>query len=114
MWANMGQGVVDWPAYLKRFQQLCPQTPFVLEIISYKWTNEASYLTPGFWSRFPEARAHEFAQFVALAKRGKKYELPAGRPSEGEGVALEQAQQRFDLEESLKYCRDVLKLGRKG
>jgi len=30
MWANMGQGVVDWPAYTKRFRELCPDTPFVL------------------------------------------------------------------------------------
>ena len=25
MWVNMGQGLVDWPAYVQRFQELCPQ-----------------------------------------------------------------------------------------
>ena len=59
MWANMGQGLVDWPAYVQRFQELCPQTPFVLEIISYKWPYDMPYLKPEFWSRFPRARAHE-------------------------------------------------------
>ena len=111
MWANMGQGVVDWQAYLTRFQRLCPSVPFVLEIISYKWGNEAQYLTPEMWSRFPKARAHEFARYVALAKRGTPYQLPAGRPAGDASPQLEQAQQKFDLEQSLKYCRQQLGLG---
>jgi sugar phosphate isomerase/epimerase len=111
MWANMGDGVVDWPAYVQRFQELCPRTPFVLEIISYKWSNESPYLKPEFWSRYPKARAREFARFLALAKRGRPYEIPPGRPSGAASPELEQAQQKFDLEESLKYCRQVLGLG---
>ena len=113
MWTNMGQGGVDWQAYVKRFQELCPRTPFVLEVISYKWSNEAQYLKPEFWSRFPRARAHEFARFVALAKRGAKYEIPPGRPTGPASPKLEQAQQKFDLEQSLQYCREVLGLGLK-
>jgi sugar phosphate isomerase/epimerase len=111
MWANMGQGNTDWPVYVKRFQELCPDTPFVLEIISYKWANEAQYLKPEFWSRYPQARAHEFARYLAFVKRGKPYVLPPGRPSGPESPELEQAQQKFDLEESLKYCRQTLGLG---
>jgi sugar phosphate isomerase/epimerase len=113
MWANMGEGVVDWPAYVKRFQQLCPQAPFVLEIISYKWSVDLPYLKPEFWSRFPRARAHELARFVALAKRGRKFQLPPGRPTGPSTEELEQAQQKFDLEESLRYCREELSLGLK-
>jgi sugar phosphate isomerase/epimerase len=114
IWANMGLGVVDWPAYVKRFQEICPQTPFVLEVISYKWANELQYLRPEFWSKFPQVRAHEFARFVALAKRGKPFEIPPGRPTGEPSPELEQAQQKFDLEEDLKYCREVLGLGLKG
>lgn len=113
MWANMGHGVVDWPRYLDRFRQLCPNVPFVLEIISYKWSNEVKYLQPEFWTKFPRARARELAAFVALAKRGQPYKLPPGRPAGEPSAALERAQQKFDLEESLRYCRDVLGLGRK-
>jgi sugar phosphate isomerase/epimerase len=113
MWANMGEGVVDWQAYVKRFCELCPRTPFILEIISYKWANEAQYLKPEFWSRFPKARAHEFARFVALAKRGKEYQIPPGRPTGSASPELERAQQKFDLEEGLEYCREVLGLGLK-
>jgi sugar phosphate isomerase/epimerase len=111
MWANMGRGVVDWPTYVQRFRTLCPQTPFVLEIISYKWSRESNYLEPGFWEKFPRARAEEFARFVALAKRGQEFRLPPGRPAGPASLELEQAQQRFDLEQSLDYCRQVLGLG---
>lgn len=113
MWANMGHGVVDWPAYVKLFEELCPQAPFVLEIISYKWSANMTYLKPEFWSKFPKARAHEFARFVAMAKRGSKFQIPAGRPAGAASRELEQAQQRFDLEESLKYCKEILGLGLK-
>jgi len=113
MWTNMGQGNTDWPAYVKRFQQLCPNVPFVLEIISYKWSSEAKYLEPEFWSRYPKARASEFARYIAFAKKGKPYELPPGRPSGENSSNLEQAQQKFDLEQSLKYCRQVLGIGTK-
>ena len=114
MWANLGHGVVDWPAYVKRFRELCPRTPFVLETISYKWSNEVSYLRPDFWSRFPKARAHEFARFVVLAKRGKPFVIPPERPTGTQSPELERAQQMFDLEQDLKYCREVLGLGIKG
>jgi sugar phosphate isomerase/epimerase len=112
MWANMGEGVVDWPAYVKRFGELCPDAPFVLEIISYKWSAEMPYLETSFWSRFPKARAHEFARFVALAKRGREYTVPSGRPAGAASKELEQAQQKYDLEASLRYCREELGVGR--
>ena len=113
MWANIGEGLTDWPAYVKRFTEFCPRAAFVLEIISYKWAAELPYLKPEFWSRFPRARAHEFARFVALAKRGKEYRVPAGRPAGQASRKLEQAQQKFDLEESLRYCKEKLGLGLK-
>ncbi len=108
MWVNMGEGVVDWPEYIGRFRELCPGVPFVLEIISYKWSHELRYLEPEFWSRYPGVRAPEFARFLALAKRGRPYELPAGRPAGDPSPQLERAQQKFDLEASLRYCRRLL------
>jgi 3-oxoisoapionate decarboxylase len=113
MWANMGHGVVDWSAYVRRFCELCPHVPFVLEIISYRWSHELRYLEPEFWSRYPHVRAPEFARFLALAKRGRPYEIPDGRPSGEASPELERAQQKFDLEESLRYCREVLGVGNK-
>jgi 3-oxoisoapionate decarboxylase len=105
MWTNMGRGQTDWQAYVKRFRELCPTDVFVMEIISYKWGHEMNYLEPAFWKQFPRARASEFARFVALAKRGAEVQLPPGRPA-----GPEEAQQKFDLEESLRYCRQELGL----
>ena len=50
---------------------------------------------------------------MALAKRGRKYQIPAGRPSGSNSKELEKAQQKWDLEESLIYCREKLGLGLK-
>ena len=111
MWANMGEGLTDWKAYLARYRELCSRTPFVLEIISYTWQSEMPYLEQAIWEQFPRALAREFARFVALAKRGRPYETPAGRPSGARSRELEQAQQKWDLEQSIAYCRNVLGLG---
>jgi uncharacterized delta-60 repeat protein len=67
LWSNMGRGVVDWKAYVARFRELCPGVPFVLEICSYTWPRELPYLEAKFWDVFPDARAADFARFVALA-----------------------------------------------
>jgi len=111
MWATMGEGTVDWQAYLKRYEELCRGVPFVLEILSYIWPRELPYLDPKYWAAFPKARASEFARFVALAKRGRKFEIPPGRPSGERSPELERAQQKYDLERSLAYCRNALGLG---
>ncbi len=108
MWANMGDGVVDWNAYLELYKKLCPDTPFILEIISGVYPRPLDYLEKEFWDIYPKARASEFAMFLALAKQGKPYVSPEGRP-EGDN----KKQQMWDLEQSLKYCKDVLGLGLK-
>lgn len=114
VWSNMGEGVVDWSAYLDRYATICPKAPFVLEILSYTWPREAAVLDPKTWDVFPRARASELARFLALAKRGRKYVVPEGRPSGSASKELEQAQQRWDLEASLRYSREVLGLGMRG
>ncbi|HAK93786.1 MAG TPA: sugar phosphate isomerase/epimerase [Planctomycetes bacterium] len=113
MWANMGEGVTDWTAYADRFQELCPGAPFVLEILSYIWPRDLAYLETAMWKEFPRARAGEFARFVALAKRGREFTLTPGRPAGTQSKELTQAQQKFDLEHGLEYCRRVLGLGLK-
>ena len=111
-WANIGDGHIDWDAYLKLYKKLCPEIPFILEII-FGLPREFKYLTPEFWDIFPKARANEFARFVAMAKRGNAWDHPAERPSGKGSKELSQRQQKFDLEQSLKYCKDKLGLGLK-
>ena len=59
------------------------------------------YLEPSFWDRFSRAPASR--RFVALARRGSEVKPPPERPA-----GPETAQQKFDLEESLRYCREEL------
>jgi 3-oxoisoapionate decarboxylase len=108
-WAAMGEGNTDWPAYVNRFAELCPNVPFLLEIISF-WGRPIPYLKDDFWKPFPKVRAREFARFVAFAKRGKPkaaFAVPAGR-NRGE---YEKEFAQAELERSLRYCKDVLGLG---
>ncbi len=113
-WTNMGDGNVDWPAYVDAFAKLCPGIPFILEIITGIGQRNFPYLERDFWTAFPKARANEFARFVAMAKQGAPYTMPEDRPAQGESKSeLQQAQQKYDLETSIAYCRDVLGLGMK-
>jgi 3-oxoisoapionate decarboxylase len=108
-WTGIGEGNTDWNAYLKRFAELCPQTPFVLEILS-EWGRPVPYLKDEFWTAFPKVRAREFARFLAFAKRGQPkepYALPPGKDRQ----EFNKEFQKTDLERSLKYCKNVLGLG---
>lgn len=110
-WTAVGEGIVDFKAYAARFAQLCPETPFQLEIISGFAVGFPYYKTD-FWNAYPKARAADFARFVALAKRGRS--IKSFSPPQGaERQQAERDYQRAELERSVKYCREVLGLGRK-
>jgi len=113
MWTNMGDGLVDWNAYVERFMKLCPGVPFILEVITGTWVRNVDYLAESYWTAFPKARAGEFARFLAMAKRGKPYQPKPGRPAGEKSPDLEKQQQKWDLEQSLKYCKEALGVGLK-
>jgi hypothetical protein len=104
-WTAMGDGLVDWPRYFKRFAELCPNVPVHIETIS-GFNREISYLKSEFWQAFPDASARDFAAFEALARKGKP--KPPFSPPEGQDrKQAEQEYQRADLERSLAYCRSL-------
>lgn len=108
-WTAIGDGLVDWPAYMKRYAELCPHAPVQLEIIS-GFSRAYPYLKADFWPPYPKVRAAEFAKFLALAKRGRPMEsfrVPQGQDKK----AAEQTYQKAQLERSLQYCKSVLNLG---
>lgn len=110
-WTAMGDGQVDWKAYFARFAELAPGCPVQLEIIS-GFNREFPYLKDEFWKPWPKVRGHEFARFVAMAKKGKArdaWKAPAGEDRK----KADQAYQLAELEKSLRYCREVLGLGLK-
>ncbi len=101
-WTAFGEGgVVDWQDYFKRFGAMCPGVAVNIETIG-GFQVEFPYLEKGFWEAFPKKPAAEFAQFVALAHRGKAVAgFDAGSKDK----------QRGELERSIAYLRDVIGLG---
>jgi len=103
-WVAMGEGNVNWPAYIKRFAELCPGIPVHIETISGSVKN-LNYLKNDYWTTYPKARAKDFAKFVALAKTGKQ---PTARKPAG---MSEQDYQKDEIAKSIIYCRETLGLG---
>jgi sugar phosphate isomerase/epimerase len=110
-WTAPGDGLIDWPEYAKRFGELCPNTPFTVEIIS-GFAHPLPYLQPDFWKPYPKARAADFAGFLALAKRGHAIE-PFKAPAGAEPVVAEQEYQKTQLERAITYLREKVGLGLK-
>jgi sugar phosphate isomerase/epimerase len=110
-WTAMGEGQTDLKAFFRLFDELCPDVPVHIETIS-GFNRELPYLTADFWRAWPAMPASSFARFLAIAKHGTPrapFQPPAGQ----DRAAAEQAFQRGDIERSIKYCRDVLRLGAK-
>ena len=107
-WTAMGDGVVDFKAYFKRFAELCPGIPVHIETIS-GFPKTVDYFKKDFWKVYPKARASDLAKFIALAKKGKA--IP---PHRSPDAKANQEFQKADIEKSIKYCQTVLGLGLKG
>lgn len=110
-WTAMGEGLIDFKTYFKRFAELCPQTPVQLEIISGRHT-PIPYLKDEFWEEYPNTCTRDFMRFMRLAKRGS----PLSPFSAPPGKDLKQAEQQFqksELERSIRYGKEVLQLGLK-
>lgn len=103
-WTAVGEGQIDMKAYARRFAELCPTAPFIMEIIS-GFAKGFGYLKPDFWSGYEKIRPAEFARFLALAKAGKA--IPGFQPT-GDKKKAEQDYQKAELERSIKYCREVI------
>lgn len=117
-WVALGEGSIDYVRFFERFRELCPNVAAQLEILTGGPPRVVPYLEPDFWKAFPKTKASEFARFVALAKKGQPFAgsmVVAGRgqrPAEYEAALKEQ--QRIDLERSLEYAKQTLKLGLRG
>jgi hypothetical protein len=103
-WTAVGEGMIDMKAYARRFAELCPKAPFILEIIS-GFDRGFPYLKPEFWKGYEKIRPDEFARFLALAKKGKA--IPPFQAT-GDRKKAEQDYQKSELERSVLYCRDII------
>ena len=101
-WTAVGDGIVDMKAYARRFTELCPDSPFILEIISGV-TRALPYLHADFWPPYETVSARSFARFLALARKGEPI-LPVA-PA---GDRQQAGHQLAELERRLDWCRDNL------
>ena len=109
-WTAIGDGLVDWRRYLERWRVLCPEVPFQIETIS-GFSRAFPYKTDAFWANY-DRRPEVLAKFEALAQKGRP--LPSFQAEPGADKKLaEQNFQRGELERSVKYCKEVLGLGRR-
>jgi sugar phosphate isomerase/epimerase len=104
-WAAMGEGSIDWPAYFKRFAEICPDTVVQLETISGR-PIAIPFWQGGFWDAYQNARIPEFMKFLALARKGKPQPPVVGAETNGE-------YQLRELEKSVRFCKEVVGLGRR-
>ena len=116
-WVPLGQGNVDFHEIVQRVHALKPDIYVYIKPITGRPPHLMPYLTSGFWKSYPDARAFEFARFVALAKQGGPYEkaiviedIP-GRKTPEPFVAALQYQQREHMEQSIDYAKKSLNLG---
>ena len=115
-WVALGDGTIDFKAFVARFRELCPHATMQLEVITGRPPRVLPFLDTEFWKAFPKANASEFARFVALARHGHPFsgfmviEDGAKKPPEEFRAALRE-QQRVDLERSLDYAKKSLGVG---
>ena len=102
-WTAVGEGLVDFKAYAKRFAELAPGVPLQVETIS-GFARPFTWRGDDFWKIFPQMRAADFAAFLNCAKRGHEI-LPFKAP-EGDGKkAAEIAYQKGEFERSISWLR---------
>ena len=105
-WTSIGTGLVDWPAFFRRFAELCPNVPVIVETISGR-PIFLPLLRDYFWDAYPRATPQTLAQMLRLARAGEPREPFTPPPGMGE-LRAEQGQQLAELERSVSHCRKVI------
>ncbi len=114
-WVALGDGAVDFKRIVGRFTELCPKPVFYLEIITGRPPQVLPYFEPDFWKQYPKARTPDFAQFLALARKGQPFMGSMLIADDGkqppEYASALMRQQRIDTERSLEYAKKTLGIG---
>ena len=108
-WTAMGEGCTDLPAYFDLFEKRCPGVTVHIETIS-GFAKPFACWSREFWRAYPEARAEDFAGFLALARQGRPID-PYRPLAAGDAAEAERRYQLDELARSIRHCRNVLGLG---
>ncbi len=103
-WTAIGEGLVDYKAYAKRFAELAPGVPLQVETIS-GFARPFEYQKDEFWKIFPNHRdTPMFKAWLDMAKRGKKidsFKAPDGPGKKNSEIAY----QKGEAERSFAWLR---------
>ncbi|MEN8795102.1 MAG: sugar phosphate isomerase/epimerase [Akkermansiaceae bacterium] len=105
-WTAMGEGMVDWKTYFKRFAELCPNAPVQIETIS-GFNRELKFEKEEYWKSWPQGKPAGLEAFQKWAAVGKPKATFKGKSKEET-----QAYQLRDIERSIAFCK-AIGLGRK-
>lgn len=100
-WTAMGEGMVDWKTYFKRFAELCPNAPVQIETIS-GFNRELAFQKDGFWKSWPKGKPASLAGFEKWAASGK-----ARKPHKSSSKEDEKNYQKGEIERSIAYCKSI-------
>jgi len=102
-WTAVGEGLVDFKQYAKRFAELAPGVPLQVETIS-GFARPFTWRQGSFWDIFPNMPAADFAAFLNFAKRGQ--EIPSFKTPDGDAKKpAEIAYQKGEFERSISWLR---------
>lgn len=104
-WTAIGEGLVDFAAYAKRFAELAPGVPLQVETIS-GFAKPMTWKQDDFWKPFPGYRdTPAFKGWVEFTKKGKP--IPSFKAPDGPGKKdAEIAYQKGELERSTQWLRE--------
>jgi sugar phosphate isomerase/epimerase len=113
-WVALGDGSIDFKQWTARYRQLCPNVPLQLEILTGSPPTVLPFLEDAFWKKFPNKPAADFSRFLRLVKDGHPFNgsmMIAGRGQQPpEYQAALRQQQRVDVERSVAYAKEELKV----
>ncbi|MCP4889656.1 MAG: sugar phosphate isomerase/epimerase [Planctomycetaceae bacterium] len=102
-WTAVGDGLLDVPAYVQYLKTMCPAVPLFVESISNS-PRPIPFLTSQWWTGFPDTRAADIADFLALCRRGRAMEVEI--PPEGMSQkAFDRILQRNEFLKSVGFLR---------
>lgn len=113
-WTAIGDGSVRMGEVVRRFVQLRPDLPVILEIITGRPPAVLAYHDAEFMKAFPNLSGDDLARFDRLARRGHPLltgmVIPNNAPDEPAFREAVKQQQRVDFERSIRYLREKLGL----
>ena len=111
-WTALGDGSVEIEKAVKKFLEVAPGVPIILEIITGRPPAVLPYWENDYWEAFPNLKAEEFARFAKLVKKGHPFMEGMMIPNKDrENAVFQKAvveQQRVDFERSLAWLRELL------